>query len=293
LINFKEEAMEAKVWTIKALTEWTTKFLATKGVETPLKETRTLLAHVLACKPIDVVARSEEEPTPSERTRFKELIQRRADGWPTAYLTGIRDFYMLPFEVNPAVLIPRPDTEMLVIAALDFLKTQHAPQILDLGTGSGCIGVSLAHQLKSSHVTAIDISPDALDTAKRNATTHNVISRMTFHLGDLFAPLALGTKFDAILSNPPYIPPMELASLAVEVREHEPHIALDGGPDGLAFYRRIAGTAREYLAPGGIVAVEIGYNQGDAVVNLFRQAGFQNVQLQRDLSQRTRIVVAK
>lgn len=283
----------ATTWTVKALTEWTTKFLAGKGIETPLKESRTLMAFVLACKPIDVVARSEEEPTDDEKARYRELIKRRVDGWPTAYLTGRRDFYMLSFEVNPAVLIPRPDTETLVVAALDALKGVATPRILDLGTGSGCVAVSLAHTLKTAGVTATDISPDALDTARRNAAAHAVADRIVFLQGDLFAPLPPAASFDAVVSNPPYIAPSEFPGLAVEVRDHEPRVALDGGPDGLAFYRRIAADAPTVLRPGGSLLVEIGSTQADAVMELFRAAGLTNVALTRDGSALPRVVGAR
>ena len=283
----------ATIWTVKALTEWTTKFLAGKGVETPLKESRTLMAFVLACKPIDVVARSEDEPTDDEKVRYRELIKRRVDGWPTAYLTGRRDFYMLSFEVSPAVLIPRPDTETLVVAALDALKGVTTPRILDLGTGSGCVAVSLAHTLKTASVTAIDISPDALDTARRNAAAHAVADRIVFLHGDLFAPLPPAASFDAVVSNPPYIAPGEFAGLAVEVRDHEPRVALDGGPDGLAFYRRIAADAPTVLRPGGTLLVEIGSTQADAVMELFSAAGLTHVALTRDGSALPRVVSAR
>ena len=283
----------ATTWTVKALTDWTTKFLASKGVETPLKEARNLMAFVLACKPIDVVARSDEEPTDDEKARYRELIKRRAEGCPTAYLTGRRDFYMLAFEVNPAVLIPRPDTETLVVAALDVLKGVASPRVLDLGTGSGCVAVSLAYTLKTASVTAVDISPEALDVARRNAVTHGVSERIVFLEGDLFAPLPPAASFDAIVSNPPYIAPSEFPGLAVEVRDHEPRVALDGGPDGLAFYRRIAADAGTFLRPGGSLLVEIGATQSDAVTGLLSAAGLADVTVTRDGAAHPRVVSAR
>ena len=283
----------ATTWTVKALIDWTTKFLAGKGVETPLKEARGLMAFVLACKPIDVVARSDEEPTDDEKARFKDLFKRRAEGWPTAYLTGRRDFYMLSFEVNPAVLIPRPDTETLVVAALDALRGVATPRVLDLGTGSGCVAVSLAYTLKTASVTAVDVAPGALATARRNAAAHGVAERIVFLEGDLFAPLPPAASFDAIVSNPPYIAPGEFAGLAAEVRDHEPRVALDGGPDGLAFYRRITAEAGQFLRPGGSLLVEIGSTQADAVMGLFSAAGLADVTLTRDGSAHPRVVAAR
>jgi release factor glutamine methyltransferase len=249
------------VWTIQALLAWTTDFLAKKGIENPRADAQILLAHVLGCKKIDLVVRYDEQPSEADRARFRELIQRRVAGWPVAYLVGSRDFYLLSFDVSPAVLIPRPDTETLVLEALAFLKPLAAPSVLDIGTGSGCIAVSLAHQKKDARVVATDISPDALEAARRNAARHGVAERITFLQGDLFAPLPPGSTFDLVVSNPPYIAAHEFAGLAPDVRDHEPRVALDGGPDGLAFYRRIAAGVGNVLKPGGRLLLEIGYTQ--------------------------------
>jgi release factor glutamine methyltransferase len=256
-------------WTVQALVTWTTDFLRKKGVESPRLEAQILLAHAMNCPRIELVARSHEEPTEAERAAFKDLIRRRVDGWPVAYLVGRREFYLLPFEVSPAVLIPRPETETLVLEALRLLKGKPAPRVLDLGTGSGCVAVSVAHQCKPARVTAVDVSPDALEVARRNAGRHGVADRVTFLQGDLFAPLPADAAFDLIVSNPPYVTPAELAELAPEVRDHEPRVALDGGPDGLAFYRRIAAAGGRFLAPGGSVLVEVGWTQEAAVRAIF------------------------
>ncbi|OWK36122.1 peptide chain release factor N(5)-glutamine methyltransferase [Fimbriiglobus ruber] len=282
------------VWTVKALLTWTTDFLKKKGVESPRLEAQLLLAHVLGCQKIDLFVRSEEEPADADRTTFKDLIRRRVEGWPVAYLIGQREFYLLPFEVTPAVLIPRPDTETLVLEALKLLKGKPAPAVLDLGTGSGCIAVSLAHQSKTARVTATDVSPDALDVARRNATRHGVADRIAFAQGDLFAAVPEGATFDLIASNPPYITPGELAELAPEVRDHEPRIALDGGPDGLAFYRRIAADAGRFLTPGGTVMVEVGWTQEAAVRGLFESRPEWAVNASvKDLGGRFRVVSAR
>ncbi|MBA4190567.1 MAG: peptide chain release factor N(5)-glutamine methyltransferase [Planctomycetaceae bacterium] len=249
------------VWTIKALLNWTTDYLAKKGIENPKADAQILLAHVLDCKKVDLHVNFDQQPSEADRNRFKELIQRRVAGWPVAYLVGYRDFYLLSFEVSPAVLVPRPETETLVAEALAFLKPRTAPAVLDIGTGSGCISISIAHQKKDSHVTAVDVSPDALAVAKRNAAKHGVADRMTFLQGDLFAPLPTGSTFDLIASNPPYIAGHEFAALAPDVRDHEPGVALDGGADGLAYYRRIAATVGPFLKPGGRLLLEIGSTQ--------------------------------
>ena len=282
------------VWTIKALLAWTTDFLKSKGVEAAKLEAEILLAHVLRGKRIDLLVRYDEQPTDAERTKFRELITRRVAGWPVAYLVGSREFYLLTFEVEPAVLVPRSDTETLVLEALKRLKPMTAPTVLDIGTGSGCIAVSLAHQKKDAHVTATDVSPDALLVAKRNAAKHGVADRMTFLQGDLLAPLAPGSVFDMVVSNPPYIAQSEFAELSAEVRDHEPRIALDGGPDGLAFSRRIATGIRAFLKPGGTLLLEIGWTQDAAVRNIIaEQSELELGPTLKDMGKNPRVVTAK
>jgi release factor glutamine methyltransferase len=289
-----QPAPQAPVWTIRALLAWTTDFLKAKGFDEAKREAELLLAHVLGCKRVDLLVRFDEQPTEAQRATFRELITRRVGGWPVAYLVGVRDFYLLTFEVEPSVLIPRPDTETLVLEALNRLKPLTAPAVLDLGTGSGCIAVSIAHQKKDARVTATDISPDALAVAKRNATKHGVGDRTTFLLGDLFAPLSPDRTFDLIASNPPYIAQGEFAALSADVRDHEPRAALDGGPDGLAFYRRIAKDVERFLAPGGSLLLEIGYTQGDAVRGLLAdRPGLELHPTLKDAGGHPRVITAK
>lgn len=249
------------VWTIKELIRWTTDFLAKKGVENPRADAQILLGHVLGHDKTYLLVNFDQQPSEADRNRFKELIQRRVAGWPVAYLVGSRGFYNQVFEVTPAVLIPRPETETLVLEALTFLKPRTAPAVLDLGTGSGCIGITIAHEKKDARVTAVDVSPDALTVAKRNAEKNGVAERVTFLQGDLFAPLPPDSQFDLIASNPPYIAHNEFAALQPDVRDHEPRAALDGGADGLNFYRRIAADAGRFLKPGGRLLLEIGATQ--------------------------------
>lgn len=282
------------VWTIKALLAWTTDFLAKKGIEGPRNEAQILLAHVLKCSKVDLLVRYDEQPTEVERTRFRELIHRRVAGWPVAYLVGTRDFYLLSFEVSPAVLIPRPESETLALEALAYLKPLKGPTVLDLGTGSGCIAISLAHQKKDATVTAVDVSPDALAVAKRNAAKHGVTERIEFRLGDLFAPLATVSSFDLVVSNPPYIAHGEFASLAPDVRDHEPRVALDGGPDGLAFYRRIANGVSPFLKPGGRLMLEIGFTQDETVRGILAsRPDLEIAPTLKDMCGHARVVMAK
>lgn len=282
------------VWTIKALLTWTTDFLTSKGVEAAKREAELLLAHVLQTTRTDLFMRYDEQPADAERTKFRELITRRVAGWPVAYLVGSRGFYLLDFEVDPAVLVPRPDTETLVLEALNRLKPLTAPAVLDIGTGSGCIAISLAHQKKDAHVTATDVSPDALAVAKRNAAKHGVAERMTFRQGDLFGALPAGATFDMVVSNPPYIAQGEFASLAPDVRDHEPRIALDGGPDGLAFYRRITAGVGPLLKPGGSLLLEIGWTQEDVVRALVAERPeLEPGPTLKDMGKHPRVVTAK
>jgi release factor glutamine methyltransferase len=285
---------QPQTWTVRELLRWTTDYLHKKGIESAAFEARLLMGHALRCTPIEVVTRYDEEPGEADRGTFRELVRRRVDGWPVAYLTGTKDFFLLKFDVTPAVLIPRPDTETLVQFAIDHLKALARPAVLDLGTGSGCIAISIAHKCKTAEVTATDISPDALAVATQNARKNGVQDRIRFAKGDLFSAVPDGSKFDLIASNPPYIAPAEIETLAADVKDHEPRLALDGGPDGLAYYRRIAAEAGRFLAPGGVLALEIGHQQDEAVRGILAaQGGWAVGTTLRDMAGRTRVVVAK
>jgi release factor glutamine methyltransferase len=248
-------------WTIKRLLDWTAGFLAQKGSESPRLDAEVLLAHALDCKRIELYTRHDEVPAEEARQRFRELVRRRIEGCPVAYLVGRKEFYSLVLEVGPAVLIPRPDTECVVMECLRLAKGLAEPRVLDLGTGSGAIAIAVAYYHKGAQVTAVDISPEALAVAVRNAERHGVADRVRFLHGDLFAPVPPGEQFDFVLSNPPYIPHGDLVKLPVGVRDYEPHVALDGGADGYAVFDRIVEQARDYLKPGGYLIVEIGAPQ--------------------------------
>lgn len=278
------------VWTVRNLLTWTTKHFAAKKIDDPAKEARLLLGHVLGCRPIEVLTRYDDQPTDAERQQFRELIKRRTDGCPVAYLVGIKDFYLLTFEVTPAVLIPRPDTETLVQSGVDYLKGKPTPTVLDLCTGSGCVGVSIAHQVKAARVTATDISPEACAVAVRNAARNGVSDRVTVLTGDLFDPLPPAARFSLIVCNPPYISPSEIEALDPGVRAFEPRLALDGGPDGLNFYRRIASAAAGWLAPGGCLMTEVGWTQDAAVRELFASSGLISLGSVKDMGGRWRVV---
>jgi release factor glutamine methyltransferase len=248
-------------WTIGRLLNWTASYLAEKGADFPRLDAEVLLAHSLGCRRIELYTRHQEEAPEEVRTRFRDLIRRRVEGCPVAYLVGRKEFFSLEFEVTPDVLIPRPDTECVVLECLRLAKNFTEPTILDLGTGSGNIAVAVAHQLKSARVTAVDVSQEALGVAQRNAKKHGVSDRITSLQGNLFEPLSTEGPFDFILSNPPYIPSADMANLAIGVRDYEPHLALDGGADGFAVFDRIVDQARTFLKPGGYLILEIGAPQ--------------------------------
>jgi release factor glutamine methyltransferase len=255
------ETQTETTWTIGRLLDWTVRYLADKGSESPRLDAEVLLAHALNSKRIELYTRHTEPAAEEVRARFKDLIRRRIEGCPVAYLVGRKEFFSLSFEVNSSVLIPRPDTECLVVECLRLAKELPQPRVLDLGTGSGNIAVSIAHQHKAAQVTAVDKSHEALAVATRNAANTGVAQRVRFLQGDLFEPIPSGERFDFILSNPPYIPHEELSRLPVGVRDYEPHAALNGGPSGFDVFDRLVDQARFYLADRGHLLVEIGSPQ--------------------------------
>jgi release factor glutamine methyltransferase len=261
--NQKSKRIE-EPWTVKRLRAWTAEFLAKKGLEEAEKETSILLAHALGWPRLDLYMRQDEEPPEDARQRFRDLVKRRVEGCPTAYLVGSKEFFSLAFEVSPAVLIPRPDTEWMVTEFVRLAKEMAECSVLDVGTGSGCLAVAAARQHRAARVTATDISPEALAVAARNAAKHGVAERITFLEGDLFGPLPAGATFDFILSNPPYVADAEFEQLARDVRDFEPRLALSGGPDGFAVLGRLFEQARGYLKPGGYLLIEIGFAQEEA-----------------------------
>lgn len=262
-------------WTIRRLLEWTTTFLQNKGAADARLEAQLLLAEALACSRTALYTRFEEEPPEAQRARFRELVSERGKGRPVAHLLGRKEFFSLDFAVGPDVLIPRRETELLVVEALALARPMAAPRVLDVGTGSGCIAIALAQQHKSAQLTALDLSEAALAVARQNAERHKVADRVRFLHGDLFAPLAADELFELIVSNPPYIRTGDLAGLAVEVREHDPRLALDGGADGLAVIARLAAGAAAHLAPGGQLLVEIGQGQEDDARAALAAAGWE------------------
>jgi release factor glutamine methyltransferase len=201
----------------------------------------------------------------ADRTSYRELIRKRAEGAPVAYLVGRKEFFALPLTVSPAVLIPRPDTEFLVVETLDALKGSERPRVVDVGTGSGAVALAIAQQKLDAEVIAVDLSAEALAVARGNADRLALSDRVEFVEGDLLDPVAARGPFDAIASNPPYIPSDVIPTLEAGVRDFEPHLALDGGPDGLRVVSRLVEQAAPLLKPGGHLLLEIGSDQEEPV----------------------------
>jgi release factor glutamine methyltransferase len=267
-----ENEPTADVWTVGRLLTWTTDFLKSKGADSPRLDAEVLLAHARGCQRIELYTAFEEEPSEAARTAFRELVGKRAKGAPVAYLVGRREFFSLNFEVTPAVLIPRPETETLVVRALDLAKTlaRDTLKIADVGTGSGIIAVTMAKRVKNCRVTAIDIRRAALEVARRNAEKHGVAERIEFIESDLFATVSAEAKWDLVLSNPPYVATSEMAALPADVRDFEPHQALDGGVNGTEVIERLVPQTAERLEPGGWLLMEVGAANAKVVENIVK-----------------------
>jgi release factor glutamine methyltransferase len=263
--------------------------LADAGIDTARLEAEVLLAHACGVSRAALMAGLNVDVHPADE--FRRMIARRAAREPVAYIIGRKEFFSLDFEVTPAVLIPRPETETLVEAALKFLATRLEPRVLDIGTGSGAIAIAIAANAFEARIKATDISKEALEVALRNAIRHRCDDRIDLIAADLFP--ADDSRFDLIVSNPPYVAGADLETLQPEIRLHEPRQALVDGGDGLGFYRRIAAESRPRLNPDGAVMVEIGAGQVSEVEALFRRAGFSNIDAIRDLAGIERVVIAK
>ncbi len=281
----------ADAWTIRRVLTWASDDLKKRGSSSPRLDAELILGKILGLDRIGLLIDADRPLAKRELASYRELHQRRRAGEPVAYLLGVREFYGRPFLVDRRVLVPRPDTEHLVEVALE--RTRHlslSARVLDLCTGSGCVAVSLARARSTTQVLGADVSSDALAVA-----AENVIRLGAYNVGlvlsDLFAALRPGRdRFDLVTANPPYIAAGEIASLPVDVRAYEPHLALSGGVDGLSLLRRIVTEAPAFLAANGVLAVEIGCDQGEAVQGLFAAAGFRAIALRRDYGGLDRVV---
>jgi release factor glutamine methyltransferase len=269
------------------LVRWTADFFKQHGVPSARLDAELLLAHTLGAKRMDLYMTFDQPVDDAERARFRELVRRRAkERCPVAYLTQTREFWSLPFRVTPDVLIPRPETELLVRTAVD-LKPR---RVVELGVGSGCVSAALARELPELEIVAVDCSAAALEVARENLARHEVLERVTLVEASGLAGLA--GPFDLVLSNPPYVPAGELAGLAPELG-HEPRLALDGGPDGLHVVRQICAEAPGVLERPGWLVLEIGAGQAGAVGELLRAAGAAEVETYDDLAGITRVIAGR
>jgi release factor glutamine methyltransferase len=280
-------------WTVGRLLTWTSDYLKRRGAESPRLDAEVLLAQVLRWERVKLYTHYEQVVEERPRGEFRDLVRRRAEGMPVAYLVGRKEFYSLTMAVSPAVLIPRPDSEFVVVEFLSLTKTLNEPRAVDVGTGSGCLALACAHQHKTARFVAIDVSPEALAVAESNAKTLGLSGRVEFRQGDRLGPVAGEGPFDVVLSNPPYIPTDVIPTLEPGVRLYEPHRALDGGEDGLRVVAPLIAESIPLLKPGGHLILEIGSDQEMAVRNLIAaQPEFDLAPTIRDHANHPRVVRA-
>ena len=285
-------------WTIQKLLTWITEYLTKNNVDAPRLSAELLLSHVLECKRIDLYTQYTSAVAKEHLDRLHELVKRAGKHEPVAYLVGRTEFYSIELEVSPDCLIPRPETELLVQRAIEFLRGREGPQhVCDVCTGCGCIAVAVAKNFPQAHVTATDISDQALAVAARNVAKHGLQDRIELLAGDLFEPLVPHldvTQWDLIACNPPYVSAAEYEKLDTNVRDYEPRQALLGGDDGLDVYRRICEDIERFLKPGGALLLEIGYAQGPAVKEMLEATDlFAEVTVEKDFHNNDRVAFAR
>lgn len=284
----------AEPWTVQRVLRFATDDLRQRGFDSPRLDAELLLCKATGLDRIGLILNAERELSPNELDVCRELLKRRRAAEPIAYLLGQREFYGLPFEVDRNVLIPRPETETLVELVLE--RTQERAmhgRLLDLCTGSGCVAIAFAKHRPTWAVTGVDISEAAIAVARRNSLRLGVQYNLRLLAGDLSAPLSPNERFDVITANAPYIPTGEIPGLMDDVRHHEPHLALDGGEDGLCLVRRVIEAAKQSLEPGGLLALEVGDDQALEVSRSLGSADFERVERHRDCAGRERVVSAQ
>jgi release factor glutamine methyltransferase len=285
------------VVTVLELIQRSTVYLTRKGVDAARLQSELLLAHVLKVPRLNLYLNFDRLLTPVELEAMRGVVKRRGQREPLQHVVGTTSFCGLELSVGPAVLVPRPETEVLAEQAWRFLNSlpspfPAAPRVLDFGTGSGCLAITIAVQCPTVRVVAVDISPAAVSVARANAIRHRVADRIDFIVGDGLAALAPAATFDLLVSNPPYIPETQIGSLMPEVRDFDPHIALDGGPDGLEFYRHLAAHAGGFLRPNGRIMLEFGDDQAAALARIYAAPAWSILTIVPDFSNRPRILTA-
>jgi release factor glutamine methyltransferase len=285
-------------WTILTLLQWAHTYLQSKGTSEPRTSAEVLLAHCLHCTRLNLYLRHDQPLADGELSCYKSLLKRRLAREPTQYITGHQEFWSLDFLVSPAVLIPRPETELLVEAVLKHLTRMEsggkAWRILDVGTGSGVLAVALAKELPQAQILAVDRSGEALRVARENARRHGVQQQITLVLGDLVEALTNQACFDVIVANPPYVPTAVWEQLPRDIKDYEPRLALDGGPDGLDVIRALVAEVHRLLHPGGFLALEVGQGQAGAVKELLDNSGaYTPAEIHPDYQRIGRVVLAR
>ena len=283
-----------QTWTVLRILRWTTEFLSSKGVESARLDAEILLSDLLGFSRVDLYCNFDRPLDPGELAGYRERVKRRASREPAAYIIGTKEFYSLEFKVTPAVLIPRPETEHMVDEAVSLAKTRWPDEELllaDIGAGSGAVAAALASELPAARVLAVDISDEALEVARENIDRLELADRVSLSHGDLLEPVDPDSNRHMITANLPYIPRHGFDDMMPEVRKYEPHLALDGGEDGLDLIRRIIADAPERLRPDGLLLLEIWPTQGDEIKRLAVDAGFKSARILTDLSGKARIAV--
>ncbi|MCJ7728496.1 MAG: peptide chain release factor N(5)-glutamine methyltransferase [Sedimentisphaerales bacterium] len=300
-------------WTIRKLLNWVTEYLKNKGVDVPRLSAELLLSHVLGLKRIELYTQFNKAVESEQLSQLRELVKRASEHEPIAYLTGKREFYSLDFEITGDCLIPRPETELLVERAIEFLRARDGrqpavslpapsviegpnPYVCDLCTGCACVAVAIARNFANCRIVATDISDAALEVAERNITRHGLGGRIELLRGDLFEPIIPGlgaAKFDLIVCNPPYVSEPEFKKLAKNVRDFEPKVALAAGADGLDIIKRVIADAGQFLKPASALMLEIGNEQGPVVHKLLEATGcFDAITIEKDYNKLDRLAIA-
>ena len=284
-------------WTIQKLLSWVTEYFTGKGVDSPRLSAEWLLCYVIGIKRIELYTQFNKVVGQEQLSQLHELVKRAGTHEPIAYLTGKKEFYSLEFEITKDCLIPRPETELLVECAIEFLRTRNSEQfICDLCTGSGCVAIAIARNFADCRIVATDISDAALAIAEKNVAKHGLMNRIKLLQGDLFEPVIAGlgpARFDLIVCNPPYVSEPDYEKLAPNVKDFEPKSALTAGQDGLDIIKKIIADANQHLKPTGTLMLEIGNEQGNAVCNLLETSGyFGTVKIEKDYSNLDRVAIA-
>jgi release factor glutamine methyltransferase len=286
-----------ETWTIQKLLNWVTEYFTGKDIDSPRLSAEWLLCYVLGLKRIELYTQFGKIVGQEQLSQLHELVKRAGAHEPIAYITGKKEFYSLEFEITKDCLIPRPETELLVERAIEFLRTRSGEQFAcDLCTGSGCVAVAIARNFANCRIVATDISDSALAVAEKNVAKHGLMNRIKLLQGDLFEPIISGlgpAKFDLIVSNPPYVSEPEYEKLAANVKDFEPKSALTAGLDGLDIIKKIIADANQHLKPTGTLILEIGNEQGPALRDILETAGyFDNVKIEKDYANLDRLAIA-